>query len=228
MSKLRRCENVHIITSTFACFNKTCAIHVHEKSVHKSHPFTRHISAVPPLSRSAFSASNFLISRGPASHALHAHRQSCSMNPGFFLHSPALAHALHSSCLLSHPGGALGGAGADHRNGLAWIHFVAVHFVPPSTAHPPCRLVGSSWPLRWTLWNSSASPRRGRTCNLPRAHWLDDLELYNPRTSVSPSGSIHAPCLGNTVSPPASTSLRYINTVATRWPYHRRFVLSVK
>ena len=38
MSKLRRCENVHIITSTFACFNKTCAIHVHE-SVHKS----RHI-----------------------------------------------------------------------------------------------------------------------------------------------------------------------------------------
>ena len=72
-----------------------------------------------------------------SSHALHAHLQSCSMNPGFFLHSPAFAHALHSSCLLSQPGGAFGGGGAVHRNGLACIHFVAVHFVPPSTAQPP-------------------------------------------------------------------------------------------
>ena len=225
MSKLRRCENVHIITSTFACFNKTCAIHVHEKSVHKSHPFTRHISAVPPLSRSAFSASNFLISRGPASHALHAHRQSCSMNPGFFLHSPAFAHALHSSCLLSHPGGALGGAGADHRNGLAWIHFVAVHFSPAITGHPACMLCGSMVFSLFTDQNSKPSPFRGLTATLPckekktrrqyncpygyknklvtSAHSLH----FCPSAHVFSSGVIHS-LSGNAVSPPSSTSER--------------------
>mmetsp|Transcript_13647 Transcript_13647/g.45112 ORF Transcript_13647/g.45112 Transcript_13647/m.45112 type:complete len:232 (+) Transcript_13647:871-1566(+) len=145
-------------------------------------------------------------------HALHPQRQSSNMNLGFFRHSPAFAQALQVSCLLSHPGGACGGGGATHRNGRAWIHFVAVHFVPLMTGHPACMDLGSILFSDETLQNNNPSPFLGFTATLPSAH-----SLHGPFLETAMSWSIHS-LSGKAVSPPSSTSDKYSNTVATRCP----------
>ena len=123
------------------------------------------------------------------------------MNPGFFSHSPAFAHALHVSCLLSHPGGAAGGGGATHRNGRAWIHLVAVHLVPEITGHPACMDLGSILFSGVMDQNKSPSPFLGFTATWSSAH-----ALHGP-PSEPIEGSSHS-LSGNAVSPPSSTSER--------------------
>jgi hypothetical protein len=113
--------------------------------------------------------------------------------------------------LFSHPGGAAGGGGAVHLNGLAWIHFVAVHFSPLITGHPACI---DRWSILFSgvmLQNSSPSPFLGLTATRSTAQ-----SLHGPFSSPL-VGSIHS-LSGNAVSPPSSTSVRYRRTVATLCP----------
>ena len=50
---------------------------------------------------------------------------------------------------------------------LSLIHFVATHFSPFSTGHPPCSACLSKVRFGCTFQNSSASPARGRTRSPP-------------------------------------------------------------
>ena len=78
----------------------------------------------------------------PGGHFPHALKQYPSVFPfpimyfGFFSHSPVLAHPSHCSFTSSHtPSGNLKEFAASKD--LRCIHFVALHFVPLITGHPP-------------------------------------------------------------------------------------------
>ena len=129
------------------------------------------------------------------------------MYAGFFSHSPARAHAAHLSSSSSHTPD-LKGDLCPTAKAPTCIHFVADHFTPLSTGHPACVDFTSSFPAVSMDQKSSASPRRAFTATPLRAH---------AENASSPSCGFSL-VSGNTVSPPLSTSERYIRTVATRWP----------
>mmetsp|Transcript_3782 Transcript_3782/g.16038 ORF Transcript_3782/g.16038 Transcript_3782/m.16038 type:complete len:234 (+) Transcript_3782:194-895(+) len=130
-----------------------------------------------------------------------------TMYAGFLSHSPALAHAPHFSSSSSHtPGG--NGDLCPTANAPTCIHFVADHLTPFETGHPACVDFTSSFPPTSRDQNKSASPRRGFTATPRWAH------SENASSSACGFSFVY----GNTVSPPSSTSERYMRTVATRWP----------
>nr|ACU20030.1 unknown [Glycine max] len=86
------------------------------------------------------------------------------------------------------------------------IHFVEDHLFPLITGQPPCKLDGSSVASGLMLQNSRASPIFGFTERPFLAHWD---KSFHQGTELK-----FALAAGNTVSPPSSTSERYIRTVA--------------
>nr|GMD59979.1 hypothetical protein Iba_chr12aCG6670 [Ipomoea batatas] len=85
---------------------------------------------------------------------------------------------------------------------LSLIHFVADHFSPDRTSHPPCRLFGSDSPSSPWLQNSTAFPLVGFT--------------HNPLTVSPPQLHSLLPACRKYVSPPSTLSLKYISIVAIR------------
>mmetsp|Transcript_35498 Transcript_35498/g.99710 ORF Transcript_35498/g.99710 Transcript_35498/m.99710 type:complete len:304 (+) Transcript_35498:166-1077(+) len=106
--------------------------------------------------------------------------------------------------------------------GLILIHLFADHFVrPPPTGHPAWRAFLSPRPLGWKLYHRITVPCRGNTFRpLSQEVMFGSGACGQARVSRPPRSlsGLHIgwPCLGNTVSPPCSTSLRYQNKVAMR------------
>jgi len=115
------------------------------------------------------------------------------------LHSPPAAQLAHPASVFSH-------TGFFHTpvlNLRSWIHFVAVHLVPPVVGQLACMLDGSVLPLFVKLKNRTASPVTGLTlmpCPLRHAQSLSCSEACIPRSRAATAGSGFA--CGNAVSPP--------------------------
>mmetsp|Transcript_104712 Transcript_104712/g.312778 ORF Transcript_104712/g.312778 Transcript_104712/m.312778 type:complete len:245 (+) Transcript_104712:461-1195(+) len=103
-------------------------------------------------------------------------------------------------------------------------HRCAIHFTPFRTGHAACSLRGSTFPFRSWLKKRIALPRLGLTRTVPEmfsSQHLAQPKTFLPSDSCQPLEHFDLSCRGNSVSPPSSTSLRYVRSVAgrsTSWP----------
>ena len=109
-----------------------------------------------------------------------------SMKSGFAEHSPASAHPAQFSSTSSQRGS----LHTPVSNLRSWIHFVAVHFTPPTVGQLACVLARSDPPCLLKLKKRTASPRYGLTDSpRPSRHAQSLSWSFIPRSRCATAGN---------------------------------------